>query len=307
MNMSGVEANHAQSEGFIVVAVLWLLAALATFASIYALYVIDTAVAFRSYDDHLRAEGLVSGAVELVAYQLTSKAEHHPTQGQFSFRMGQADVAVVFRSEASRIDLNAAPKELLAALFAALGEGRTAAEKYADRVVAWRTAPAQGQPPAVSSDQAAEPRPTAGGAPFANAAELALVGLPIELVERALPLLTVYSGLAKVDVLEAAPEVLAALPEITRDRLNAVLAQRQATPGDGQPLLPLLGKAQAYAGTQPAKASRVTVQIKFEDGLQSSSEVIILVYEKGTAPYSVLSWRDQFESPPMRFAGRGLQ
>ena len=277
--------RQTASDGFIVVAVIWLLAALATFASIYALYVIDTAAAFRAYDDHLRAEALVSGAVELAAYQLTSRAEHHPSIGQFSFRMGQARVDVEFRSEASRIDLNAAPKELLAGLFAALGEGGVDAEKYAERVVAWR------------GDQVAGARSAPGGAPFSNAEELALVGLPMELVERALPLVTVYSGLGKVDVLEAAPEVIAALPGITGDRLNAVLAQRQTTSGDGRSLLPLLGRAQAYASTEPVNASRVTVDITFEDGLQTSSEVVILTYEKGNVPYSVLSWRDQLDSP----------
>ena len=35
----------------------------------------------------------------------------------FSFRLGQANVAVEFRSEAARIDLNAAPKQLLVGLF----------------------------------------------------------------------------------------------------------------------------------------------------------------------------------------------
>jgi general secretion pathway protein K len=299
MNISTDKAKARQtaSDGFIVVAVLWLLAALATFASIYALYVIDTAAAFRTYDDHLRTEALVSGAVELTAYQLTLRAEHHPTNGQFSFRMGQARVAVEFRSEASRIDLNAAPKELLAGLFTALGEGRVDAEKYAERIVAWRTAPVQRHQVEPSGDQAAGPRYAPGGAPFSNPGELALIGLPMELVERALPLVTVYSGLGKVDVLEAAPEVIAALPGVARDQVNAVLAQRQTTPGDGRTLLPLLGRAQAYASMEAANAARLIVHITFDDGLQTSSEVVILIYEKGNAPYSVLSWRDQLDSP----------
>jgi general secretion pathway protein K len=288
------KTRQTASEGFILVAVLWLLAALATFASIYAAYVIDTAAAFRTYDDHLRAEGLVSGAVELVVYRLTSNAERHPTHGQFSFRLGQADAAVEFRSEASRIDLNAAPKELLVGLLAALGARRTDAEGYADRIVAWRTAPVQGQGSEASAYQALRPRYAPRGAPFPNTGELALVlGLPMELVERTLPLVTVYSGLAKVDVLEAAPEVIAALPEITPERLKLFLAQRQAAPGDGQALLPLLGRAQAYAGTEASRASRVSVHIAFDDGLRTSSEVVILVYEKGTTPYSVLSWCDE--------------
>jgi general secretion pathway protein K len=295
MNKLDAKTKTGASEGFIIVAVLWLLAALATFASVYSVYVIDTAVGFRTYDDHLRAEALVSGAVELAAYQLTSKAERHPTQGQFSFRMGQANVAVEFRSEASRIDLNAAPKELLAGLFAALGAARVDAERYAGRVIAWRTAPMQGHDSEASADQ--RPRYAPRGAPFPDTAELALLDLPPDLVDRALPLVTVYSGLGKVDVLEAAPEVIAALPDITRERLNSILAQRQAAPGDGQALLPLLGRAQAYAGTQASRTARVTVHIAFDDGLQTSAEVVILPYEKGNAPYSVLSWRDQLESP----------
>jgi general secretion pathway protein K len=297
MNTPGAKTKTGEGacDGFIIVAVLWLLAALATFASVYALYVIDTAVGFRSYDDHLRAEALVTGAVELAAYQLTSKAERHPTQGQFSFRMGQANVAVEFRSEAARIDLNAAPKELLAALFTALGAARVDAERYAERIIAWRSAPLQGHD--AEEHQGAGPRYAPRGAPFPDTAELALVDLPPELVERALPLVTVYSGLGKVDVLEAAPEVIAALPDLTPERLNSVLAQRQAAPADGQALLPLLGRAQAYAGTQASPTARVTVHIAFDDGLQTSAEVVILPYEKGDTPYSVLSWRDQLESP----------
>jgi general secretion pathway protein K len=296
MRQGKAKTRPTASEGFIVVAVLWLVAALATFASIYASYVIDTAAAFRIYDDRLRAEALVSGAVELVVYRLTSKAERHPTHGQFSFRLGQADVAVEFRSEASRIDLNAAPKQLLVGLLAALGARRGDAEIYADRIIAWRTAPVQGQDSEASAYQAVRPRYAPRRAPFPNTGELALVlGLPMELVERTLPLVTVYSGLGKVDVLEAATEVIAALPEMTPDRLNAFLAQRQATPADGQALLPLLGRAQAYAGTEASKASRVTVRIAFDDGLLTGSEVVILLYESGSAPYSILSWRDQLD------------
>src|SRR5437660_10912574 len=108
--------------GFIVVAVLWILAALATLASIYASYVANTAIASRVNDERIQAHALISAAVELAAYQLTaSNPETRPTQGAFNFRAGNANVAVEFRSEAARIDINEASKELLAGLFVALG------------------------------------------------------------------------------------------------------------------------------------------------------------------------------------------
>ena len=120
-------------------------------------------------------------------------------------------------------------------------------------------------------------------------------------MERAAPLVTVYSGLGKIDVSDAAPEVIAALPGMTPDRVNAFLAQRRAT-SDEHVLLPLLGPAQAYASTEPTKTARVRVQIVFKDGFQTSSEVVIVTFEQGNEPYSILSWRDHLDEPP---AGRG--
>src|SRR5262245_59679429 len=105
--------SGAASDGFIIVAVLWILGALAALISIYAVYVIDTASSFSAHDDRLRARALIFAAVELTAYQLTAPAQSRPTQGRFNFHLGPANVAVEFRSEAARIDLNTAPKELL--------------------------------------------------------------------------------------------------------------------------------------------------------------------------------------------------
>ena len=48
--------------------------------------------------------------------------------------MGAARVSVTFRSEAARIDLNAAPKGLLAGLIIGLGGAPANAADYADRI-----------------------------------------------------------------------------------------------------------------------------------------------------------------------------
>jgi len=111
-------------DGFIVVAVLWILGALATLVSIYAVFVLDTAASFSAQEDRIRAQGLVSAALELTAYRLTGPMEGRVAHDVFGFRMGQANIAVEFRSETARIDLNAAPKELLIGLFAELGAHR---------------------------------------------------------------------------------------------------------------------------------------------------------------------------------------
>jgi general secretion pathway protein K len=290
--------SDAASDGFIIVAVLWILGALATLISIYAVYVIDTAAAFSVHDDRLRGEALVSAAVELTAYQLTAPIQSRPTQGRFGFRVGQANVAVEFRSEAARIDLNAAPKELLVGLFAALGARRDDAENYADRVINWRSAPSKDQDWEASAYRTAGLSYAPRGAKFPHVRELSLVlDLPTSLAERALPFVTVYSGRSKINVADAAPEVIAALPGMTRDRLNAVLAERQAAPANGQALLTLLGSSEGFATLEGSKASRVTIRIALDNGRQISSEVVILILEEGDQPFSVLSWHDELDEP----------
>jgi general secretion pathway protein K len=287
-------------DGFIVVAVLWMLGALATLASIYAVYVINTATAMGVNDQRVQAEGLMTAALELTTYRLTATdADNRPSRGEFAFRLGRAAIAVDFRSEAGRIDLNSAPKELLAGLFAGLGAKYSNAEYYAERVIGWRTA----QDPDQRNEEASAYR-TAGLAygprqgPFGHVGELALVlGLPPFLVERALPFVTVFSGRAEINIVAAAPEVVAAVPGMTPDRLYAVLSQVGRGPQNAQYL-------QAFVGDQPGitieagKTGRVAVRMDFDTGRRVRGEAVILLGTgEAREPFRVLSWRDDFDGP----------
>jgi general secretion pathway protein K len=289
-------ARRAASDGFIIVAVLWILGALAVLASIYAVFVVDTATAVASHTDRVRTEALVTAGLELAAYRITAVPQQRPSNGAFSFRSGQASVAVRFQSETARIDLNHAPKELLMGLFASLGATREA-ESYADRIIGWRS------PPAERQDEAAAYR-TAGlhygprGAAFPHVGELWLVmGLPEAVIERALPHLTVYSTQPQVSILDASAQVLAALPGMSPERLHAVLAEREATPQDAQRLLSVLGPAQTHATAEPGKAVRVTVRTALDNGRRMRSDVVIFVHEEDSEPYRILSWNDDVDEP----------
>jgi general secretion pathway protein K len=291
-------ARKKSSDGFIVVAVLWILGALATLATIYSVYVINTATALAINDDRLKGEALVSAGVELAVHQLTAAAEIPPS-GTFRFRLGQANVEVEFRSESARIDLNLAPKELLAGLLASLGVRRDAADEYADRIVAWRSAPPEGQDSEASNYRTAGRKYAPRGASFPHVDELSLVlGMAPELVERVSPFLTVYSGQPSINIMAAPPQVVAALPGMTPDRLYAILAQRQAARPDVPAITALLGPAQSYATSESTRTTRVNVRIRFDNGTQMSSEVVILLVEDGAEPYRTLSWRDVLDEPP---------
>ena len=124
---SGQPARRLSEEGFILIAVLWLLAALATLASVYSVYTIESAATARVPDDRVRAESAIRAGVELTAYRaLILPKSQRPTHGAFETRIGDAKIDVRFRSEAARVDLNAAPKELLTGLFISLGASKSA-------------------------------------------------------------------------------------------------------------------------------------------------------------------------------------
>jgi general secretion pathway protein K len=299
-------ARRAAPDGFILVAVLWIIVALATLASIFSIYLANTAVSLSLNDNSIQTEALVSASLELTAYQLsvpksapapTVAPATPPTRGDFNFRLGRANVAVSYTSETARIDLNAAPAQLLANFFTVLGVQRQNAEQYAERIEGWRTKPKTASAVAASDDNEDSLYRAAGHnylprrAPFAHVDELSLViDLPPELVERARPYLTVYSGKPQINVLDAAPEVLSAVPGVTPSLLNA-LTNARGTAADPQSISGMLGPLQQVATVEGSNAYRVQVHIRFDNGRQGASEVVILTGLEDK-PYRVLSWRD---------------
>ena len=135
-----------------------------------------------------------------------------------------------------------------------------------------------------------------GARKFPHVNELSLVrGLPASLIERALAFVTVYSGRPQVNVFEASPEVISALPGISRQQVNAVLAQRGASLEVKKRVLTELGSAQQFATAEGSKAMRNVVDISFDNGFRTRSEVVILLADQGQEPFSILSWRDGLE------------
>jgi len=290
------------ASGFILIAVLWIVAALATLASIYSIYAINTTAGSHLADDRLQAEASIRAGVELAVFQLVGAPEGaRPTHGAFEARVGRTKIAVRYRTERALVDLNAAPKELLAGLFGAVGVGDAAAAGYAGHIVAWRTKP---DPHKADNDEASAYKaagltyPPRQG-PFNDPLELSLVlGLPPKIVERILPDVTIFSSAAQVDVVTADPEVLAALPGMTPDILNNVLRARGSYGENRQPLIAMLGAAGQSAATGAGKAFRAFVLVDFGRGRRVSAEVVFTLADAAAEePYQILYWRDDFDGP----------
>jgi general secretion pathway protein K len=315
---------RSSERGFVIIAVLWILVALSALATIFSVYLANSSRALAVADTTLVTDAVLQSSLELAAYQLLLADEKsRPPEGSFQFRLDHAEARVSFTSEAARIDLNAAPKELLANLFEVLGAEQRRAGDIADRIVGWRT------PPKTNSANDEEALYLAAGltygprgAPFAHVNELSLVlGVSSELTERVLPFVTLFNGSPEIDVLIAAPEVIAALPGMTPEGLNDFLKQRSSLPRDKGAIAAALGPAKAAASLPQTKSYRVVTTIGFDDGRRIASEAVIalgegkgktanttanpnpnpntntntntsVIADKDKEPFSILSWRD---------------
>jgi general secretion pathway protein K len=282
--------------GFIIVAVLWILAALAAFVSIYAVYVINTAIASRVSDQRAKAQALITAALEMTAYQLSLAPENkQPRSGAFGFRLSGGAASIRFISEGARIDLNATKKDLLSGLFMSLGTSQEDAAFYAERVIGWRTkTKAGGRNEEVEDYQRAGLPYGPRQAPFQNVGELRLVrGLPQALVDRMLPYVTIFNGKAGIDVMVAPPDVLAALPDMSRGQIADIIEIRKRQ--DPRAVLDLLGPAREEVTVDGRNAFRVKVAAALDAGRRITAEIVILLLEDGPEPYRILSWTDDFD------------
>jgi general secretion pathway protein K len=283
-------------DGFILSAVLWMLAALAALASAYTVYAVETAPSAALPEERLRAEAAFRAGVELCAFrQLAWPKPARPDAGRFSSEIGASRIDVAYSSESARVDLNQAPHDLIAGLFLQIGAPKSAAGFLADRIVAWRGR-------LKDSDRRTEAAiyAKAGlsygpvGAPFDNALEIALLpGMSPELAERALRYVTIF-GAAKIDPLVADPVVLAALPGVTGSIANGFLAARNGPPPDPATLANMAGPTKDFVAADPSDFLRAVI-VATVGNRRLRAEAVLKIADSGPAPYEILYWRDDFD------------
>jgi general secretion pathway protein K len=209
------------------------------------------------------------------------------------WQQGSTKVAIAIFDEAGKIDLNLAPQELLAGLFAAAGAPREAAELLACNVLDRRgdlgvECPTSDTPHA--------------GRRFAVPEELAEVpGIIPQLYDRVADCITVASGASAIDPLVAPRAVLMAIPGATDDLVDEFLKSRAT----------LHDLASAGAGFIPAGAAAVMMASPGRDytiraiavsaeGARYRADLQIRLTGRPAQPYQTVAWR----APP---ADRGAE
>ncbi len=284
-------------QGFVLIAVLWMLMALAALASAYSVYAVETGASASAPASRLEAEAALRAGVELTAFQeLAWPKAARPHFGAFSTYVGKTRIDVAYRSENGRVDINGAPRAVIAGLFEQIGATHAQAGFLADRIVAWRgklKASEQASEAALYAKAGLPYGPL--GAPFDNALELALLpGMTPDLMQRALPYLTIFGSGEKIDLLAADATVLAALPGATPALVSGLLAAQNGPAPDTEALSALAGPLKDYLAASSGDYVRAEIVATLADR-RVAGEVVLKISEGAPEPYEILSWRDDFD------------
>lgn len=211
---------------------------------------------------------------------------------QFTFEGHAVEVRVL--DESAKVDLNAAPADVLTGLFVALGEPAERGRALAGAIQDFRDTDDLLSPEGGAEDPDYARAGLPYGAkdrPFETVSELRQVlGLQPALFDRVRPFLTVYTGQARPTPTFAALPVLQALG-MTPEQIAVVLSQRGEATLPGQPVA-LPGQLATLAA-QGTGTYSVSSQATRADGTRVRIQAAIRIGAGGGSGqlYLPLSWR----------------
>jgi len=278
--------THADPRrGAVLITVLWsisLLAALAMAAS----------VTFRGFAgvmsvdrNRVERDALITAGLEVAASIILDLGKTTPLRDlERTVALSTGTVNVRLSDEGGRIDIAKAPAEVLAAMLRSAGAPPATADSVAKAIIeqrgnAPRSGPAARRPPvlATTHEQA-----------LSNIGQIA--GMRAQWLAAIAPLTTIY-GSETVNPLTAPRGVIAALPGVDANRLEAFLAERRVAPPDANRLAQMLGPAQNYVSAKPQRIAAVELRATLTESRNNNiagARAVIAVLPQDSEPYRVL-------------------
>jgi len=237
---------------------------------------------FAQAQAHYAAE---AGLVQTINGLMSQDPQQRPIPDgrPYPITFDDAKVIVTVIDEDGKVDLNSASGAVLQALFQAGGAPLQRATSLAAAVQDWRSFGIAGLPngaKAPAYKAAGLPYGPRNG-PFATIEELQQVlGMDNDLYEVVAPVVTIWSGRERPNPVHAPPLALAAIPGMTPDQANALLATRQDP------------------NASVAGATGVTHSIRSEATLADGTRAVLRAVvrlrgaQAGSQPYAVLRWQE---------------
>ena len=204
-----------KDQGAALVLVLWGAVVMSIIAAAAARQASTTAITVNATAELTRARALADGGVR-AGWTAFADGRINDANAVWGCRSGEDFLFVRLRPEASRIDINLAEPELLAALFTEAGADRATAERIAVAAVAYRSF---GEAPTEETGEAPQeigklPPGVFVRGPFQSIEELGyLPGMDTTLFRAIAGDVTVLSKTTDIDVRHASPLVRAAMTQ----------------------------------------------------------------------------------------------
>jgi general secretion pathway protein K len=272
--------------GTVLLTVLWTIALMSALA-------MAAAVSFRGFAgiaavgrDRVQSDALLTAGLEMAAGAVSSLGDTPLTEREITVDLSTGSVRARFSDEGGRIDVGQAPAAVLASLLRFVGAPEQEAQGVAQRIVEWRgrniAGPANAGPrdsPTKTPEQ-----------PFADVREVAQVpGMAPAWLAAMAPLTTVF-GSETVNPLTASARVIAALPGVSREQVEAFLAARRSFPADAERLAAMFGARQSYLAAKPQRVVAVELTAALPDGYAAAAHAVIVLLPQDSQPYRVLVW-----------------
>ncbi|MDO9270918.1 MAG: type II secretion system protein GspK [Methylobacter sp.] len=301
-----------RSGGFALVLVLWVLSLLTIMAGSFALSMRREAGIVTGSSNNAKAAAVAESGLaiaELMAMH-PDQLQRWRTDGSI-YQINYADSKVRIRllSETGKVDLNSADQTLLKGLMIHAPVDAQLQTRLVNAILDWRDADdlvhIEGAEKEEYKDAGLSYQPR--NKPFQSIEELQLVlGMNEQVFKWIESLVTVYSGQPKVDVTQAAKEVLYVLPGMDVRLIDPYIAARRVSAITGLPVPvasdPVMASGQtgenapAIAindGTEQKGVLTVVTEAQLEDGTTATLKALIKRPDSptGTSPFQILKWQ----------------
>ncbi len=315
-----------RSEGFALVLVLWVLSLLTIMAGSFALSMRREAAIAAGSSNNAQATAVAESGLAIAELMLMNpdQRQRWRTDGSiYQIDYAESSVRIRLLAETGKIDLNSASQTLLQGLMTHAPMETKLQTKLVNAILDWRDADDLTRIEGAEKKEYKNAKLTYQplNKPFQAIEELQLVlGMDEQTFKWLENLVTVYSGQPKVDLAQAAKEVLQVLPGIDTGLIDDYIVARQESAINGLPV-PVFGAARsdqptarsdvhaagrsetgvaienapeaaASDGTEQDAAVTVVSEALLDDG---STAIISALIKKsantGSSPFQVLKWQ----------------
>lgn len=296
--MSTVSIHRPRAEGFVLIAVLSVMALLSGIAIIMLTSSRNSVDIAAIESSDIAADAMIQSGISIAAYQLFVLKSPPERINMQQIRLDRGTVTLTASTDAAKVDLNTSSKTLLEAAYQAAGLKTLSPQSFAARVADWRDADDD-----MSDDGAETAQYEAAGLsyapanrPFRSTADLQWVpGISAADIKTLSDFVTVYNPRGRLDVFSASAALIAALPNVDADTVARVIAVRKERNAASIAKLDdiLLVQSALIDGQLPS-TYRVRLQVNVNEA-RGPRNVDVVLASGATAGsgYEILQWIEQ--------------